>query len=89
MVVVKRLHNRKVPVLVIVIVMVMVMVIAMVIVNCHLHGPGHSHRNCNSTSASANTQVDGVVMIKTFDKVPVKTDAAEMESAHLLKDTYI
>ena len=47
MVVVKRLHNRKVPVLVIVIVMVMVMVIAMVIVNCHLHGPGHS-------------QVDGV-----------------------------
>ena len=48
----------------------------MVIVNCHLHGPGHS-------------QVDGVVMIKTFDKVPVKTDAAEMESAHLLKDTYI
>ena len=56
--------------------MVMVMVIAMVIVNCHLHGPGHS-------------QVDGVVMIKTFDKVPVKTDAAEMESAHLLKDTYI
>ena len=76
MVVVKRLHNRKVPVLVIVIVMVMVMVIAMVIVNCHVHGPGHSH-------------VDGVVRIKTFDKVPVKTDAAEMESAHLLKDTYI